>query len=743
MILAENKWKGTFAWLPEERYPDHQETYGTTFCEKEKYNYGVGLFRKCFNVNGKVNRMQLNISASVKYRVYLNEKFIGRGPAIQGGDYLNTDVLDYWFYDEYQDFESFLEKENCLGVEVCLQTGIQSDYSLGCGGLAFELTLWMSDGTKQVITSDDPMKCILDEGEVSPYFYDGTRGISEWKKKGYDDSGWYQAEKKFDKELIKKPIPHLQEEDVFAVNLTEACAAFRERMVVHKEECGYVGMELAAGCPLTFTLDFGKIHAGRIVLEAEGPEGTVITMHLGEIAGKIDSTLRLCLGSGKQSLETFNLQSLRYLTVTISNFKGTVRIDRLFIRDSYYPITQEGCFRCSDPQLNQIYEAGKYTLQMCRQDYHLDSPIHQEPLADPGDYLIESLMNYYAFGDRKLTALDIWRIAQMLKAHDGVMFHTSYSLLYVQMVWEYYLFSNDLDSVTEAVGAIEAVITRFRGYIGTRGIVENPPNYMFIDWVEVDNFNMHHPPKALGQASLTAMYYNALCLGAKLLRVCGKDTAADTWQLLAEDVKQAFHTNFWVPEAGLYCDGLNDDDYLPNNWVPANTEKQYFSQHTNSLAVLYGLAPEEYAEDIMEKVVSDAALIQAQPYFMHFVLEALYKCGLFEKFGLNQIRRYGKLLEECPTSLKEVWYGFDCDYSHAWGGTPTYQLPSKVLGIYPAEPGMTVISVNPMLGDLEWAEGRIPTPLGMIEVSVNRNGDRMDVQVRVPDGIQIATEVLR
>ena len=230
MIFAKNKWEGIFAWLPEERYPDHQKTYGTTFCEKKNDNYGVGLFRKSFEVNGRVKKMQLNISASVKYRVYLNEKFIGRGPAIQGGDYLNTDVLDYWFYDEYEGYEDFFEEKNCLCVEVCLQTGIQSDYSLGCGGLAFELTVWMEDGTKQVITSADPMKCLLDESAISPSFYDGAKGAGEWKKKDYDDSRWYPAEVKFKKALIKKPIPHLQEEDVFAEGIAEACSAFRERM---------------------------------------------------------------------------------------------------------------------------------------------------------------------------------------------------------------------------------------------------------------------------------------------------------------------------------------------------------------------------------------------------------------------------------------------------------------------------------------------------------------------------------
>lgn len=39
---------------------------------------------------------------------------------------------------------------------------------------------------------------------------------------------------------------------------------------------------------------------------------------------------------------------------------------------------------------------------------------------------------------------------------------------------------------------------------------------------------------------------------------------------------------------------------------------------------------------IMEQVMADDSLIAAQPYFLHFVLDALDAAGLFEKYGLAQ-----------------------------------------------------------------------------------------------------------
>ena len=259
---------------------------------------------------------------------------------------------------------------------------------------------------------------------------------------------------------------------------------------------------------------------------------------------------------------------------------------------------------------------------------------------------------------------------------------------------------------------------------------------MFMDWVPVGKYNLHHPPKAMGQAYLTAMYYNALLQGEQLLRLCGKETQSSYWKQKAVQLKEAFHRNFWREERGLYCDGLPGNEPSDDIWLPDNLSKTFFSQHTNTLAELYGLAPKEYHQALMTQVISDDTLIQAQPYFMHFVLNALAEFGLFEKYGLEQIRRWRALLEECPGSLKEVWYGFDCDYSHAWSGTPTYQLPARVLGVRPTKPGMTQIKIDPWLGDLTWAKGSVPTPYGMVKVFVEKQHDGIVLSLYVPNEIQ-------
>jgi hypothetical protein len=155
-----------------------------------------------------------------------------------------------------------------------------------------------------------------------------------------------------------------------------------------------------------------------------------------------------------------------------------------------------------------------------------------------------------------------------------------------------------------------------------------------------------------------------------------------------------------------------------------------FSRHTNALAVAYQLTPDGESAEIMRRIMNDTSLPPVQPYFMHFVFDALQQAGLFEDYGLREIRRWKALLEEHPSSLKECWD--NGDYSHAWGATPAYQLIARVLGVTPASPGFERVNLRPCLGDLERAEGHIPTPYGVIACRLERKDGKVQAKYKLP-----------
>lgn len=170
---------------------------------------------------------------------------------------------------------------------------------------------------------------------------------------------------------------------------------------------------------------------------------------------------------------------------------------------------------------------------------------------------------------------------------------------------------------------------------------------MFMDWVKVGDYNLHHPPKVMGVSCMTAFYFKALLNDAYICGLLGEDEKKKEYIKAAEHIKKSFNDNLFIEEKGLYCDGRNGSTpSIASRFMPQDIDGVYFSQHTNSLAVLYDLAPIERHMEIMEKVLNNKDLIQAQPYFMHFVLDAIHHAGLFGKYGNDQMRRWSVLLSE-------------------------------------------------------------------------------------------------
>ena len=67
---------------------------------------------------------------------------------------------------------------------------------------------------------------------------------------------------------------------------------------------------------------------------------------------------------------------------------------------------------------------------------------------------------------------------------------------------------------------------------------------------------------------------------------------------------------------------------------------------------------------------------------------------------------------------------------HAWGASPVYLLGKYYLGVRPTKAGYEEFEIRPVLGDLEWMEGDVPTPHGMIHVEMTRE----QVKVRSSEG---------
>jgi alpha-L-rhamnosidase len=685
----------------------------------------MALFRKEITLSEEPLEVAAWVSADVRYRIFINGRLAGRGPVDIGGDYRDKAKPRHWFYDSCDLTGYFHKGPNVIAAEVSIRNMVMSEVTTGKAGFLFEADIKAAGGESVKIASDMTWRGMPGDAYVATNVCDAGREPAGWMRAGFDDWGWPKACELCNADsgrwkLMASEIPPLME------------ARYMPRSIAMTR--GDV-KEMASGISISgqgsYRLDFDREITGYVNLKADGQAGAEVTISQNEMPeGKPQRLSRYILRDGLQFHEVHFLGGFQYLMVEV---KGNVRALEVGATFASYPVEYKGSFECSDQRLSELWRTCRWTNQLCMQSYYLDSPIHQEPIGCTGDYMIESLINYHAFGDRWLTRQDLRKTAMMLRKNKYDMFHTSYSLLWVQMLRDYYEHTADVETVNELAVDVHKLLKLFGSYVGETGLITEAPDYMFMDWVGVEGFNLHHPPAMIGMGYVTAFYYKALLDAQTMSRAIGQKARAGQYAGRAEAIRDAFNRQLWVQEKGLYRDGMSFvTKATPSEWLPQDRDIVTYTPQVNALAVLYDIAPKARHAAIMDEVLKGAGNIQ--PYFMHFVFEAMAQAAGFDANAVGQMRRWDAMMAEHPSSLKEMWNSGD--YSHAWGGSPGYQMSSKILGIMPMDAGFSNVCIRPQTCGLAWAKGLVPTPMGQVGVEWQRDSRRLAMNISLPKGMK-------
>jgi len=692
-----------FIWLDPKHYPEYQSG-----------KFSVVEFKRVIQADQPI---EIEICALARYMLFVNGNYIGRGPTSACGDYVNFGKIEEPYFDTYSlDYKGDIE----IKVLVTSVPTVLNEYDFGHSGL------WLR------VNSLDITRCETDENwdvrllseRKDVLFTDYTEKEEPYCKAKF-------IEKTFN--LEKSPVALLDEEKISPLNFT--------KLRVEGKKSGKT-------CLL-----FDKIYSAypNLFIKCDG-ECTVkmISTEEGD-AGRIEETIVT-----DRAVHHFSprMRSIGQIEIEIvNNGDSPVCLEEVYIDYIHYPVYEEGKFVSSDSFINKLYDVCMHTLKICRQSMHLDSPTHQEPLACTGDYYIQALIEYLSLGDCTLAEWDIKRTSRILRVQNGRLFHTTYSLIYPWWVYDHYMHTGDASVIDKQ--AIELLLNRFDSYMcRENGLLEFAPDYMFVDWVvasserdefldggnmmshgKMQGYSLHHPPKALGQSVLCMLYYNALTKIAELYKVLNDQKSAGECLKKAENLKKSINEHLYDKKKSLYVGGLNTPDRVEENgWLPKNTSVVYYLKQANVLSVLFGIAPKESRRGILEYVVKGLNKYEMQPYFYHFLLNALYDEGMFEEHGLRLIREYKSLIERCDKGLSEAWENMKCDYSHAWGATPAYTLKRALSGLEILEPGFKKIKLSPKLYDLESVDMEITTPYGKIEIC-QKKGEH--VSIKAPKEIEI------
>ena len=693
--------KVKYIWLDPTYYPEYQ---GDKLCLVE-FTREIEVDAPC----------KIEITANARYLLFVNDNYVGRGPASVGGDFLEGKI-DGAYYDTYEISDTGRLKIKAI---VTSTPTAMTEYNFGFSGFWARVTC---DG-QTVCQADDCWDAML---------------LNEWEHIHYVDY-IKEAEKphkaKYTSTLNVEPhtLAHLAETKIEPLDFEPLCASLGETV-----KRTFYFDKIYSAYP-HFTLECADTCTVKLTSSEQGDSGVIC-----------DTIVT------NKSISHFTprMRSVGQIEIEIEN-KGNspVRLTDLYIDYVRYPVYEIGAFNSSDSLINKIYDLCMHTLQICRQTIHLDSPTHQEPLACTGDYYIQSMIEYLSLADPTLAEWDIRRTSNLLHVQNGRIFHTTYSLIYPWWVKEHYMYTGDTSVIDKK--ALDLLLDRFDTYVAEdNGLLEYAPDYMFVDWVVADDesdgfldggnmmshgkvagYSLHHPPKALGQSVLCMFYYNALVNCAELYSVIGEYERACACRTKAEKMKSAINAHLYDSEKGLYVGGLNTPNRVESNqWLPENTSIVYYLKQANVLAVLFGIAPKEIRKSLLTYVTTDLTKLEMQPYFYHFLLNALYNEGVFGECGFDLIRRYESLIQKCDKGLSEAWENMRCDYSHAWGAAPAYALKRALSGYEIVEAGCKKIKLSPCLFDLESAELEITTPYGKIEISLEKG---KDVSIKVPKDIEV------
>jgi alpha-L-rhamnosidase len=707
---------------------------GTTGADQAQAT--VGCFRKLITLKTAPRQVAAWISADRHYRLTINGRMVSKGPTDPGADYPggknrgNTGLT----YCDYRDLTpAFHAGVNVITVEV-FAAQLSSWYgSSGHPGLFFQARITAADASVSTLQADASWR-----GRGADYFRPGRDGIdylaaqepAGWQSAGFDDASWLACAR------ITSSWPNLQTSQIppmrevvyplarlvrVSPGIETLAAPFRKGHAVTLKTDG------------SLSLQYDRVLSAYVRLKIKGGAGATLRLALNETnapGGLRTATLHL--DGGEQTFETPFYSSFTVINLTAAHVTQPIEIQDVTALFVSYPVTDKGAFSCSDSHLDRLWEASRWATRLCMQDHYLDSPDHQEPICDPGDYMIEALLNAYAFAEPALTRQELRKFGALLAANHYINFHTSYALLWLQMLLDYYDTTGDVSLVRELSPQAFGLLDRFATWRGKNGLISEAPDYMFMDWVEIAGIGCHHPPAVIGQGYLTAFYYRALADAARVADLVGEKSKATAFRLLRPQVAAAFQRELWNPKKGFYRDGKPfQTSVKPGQWLPADTDIETFSPHVNVLAVLYDLAPKEQQTAILTRVMKGSPL-NCQPYFYHFVFNALDHVGMFEEYATAEMKRWE--INPQTGSFREMWTSGD--WSHAWGGTPLYQLSSKVLGVTPETPGFDRIAIRPTLCDLWWARGRVPTPHGNVDVSWQRTENGLQLDVTVPPGAE-------
>ena len=752
-------------------------------------------FRTEFDLDHRAE-LSLQLSADVRYRVWVDGRLIGDGPPLSAPAAVYVD-----------DHRISVEPgRHCLAVVVRC-TGVEPGRR---AGLLAELRS-PNHGVLRA-TGDERWRCrtadawaidtaAFEMNRFEPYqeVFDARREPVGWQQAGFDDSGWERPVPVAAagdglpsgqwQTLLPRPIPPMEESEIRPVSLTvEECLWLEPRtrpdlsirlsqvgrplnraQIVDEDHLLNGWGPAVLRCSddhlrdhtvdgvydPCVTLDLGRQQTAYIELEVDGPAGAVVDIGVAErlVDGHFNNAIegqfacRVVLAGRRLRWRSMAWRGFRYLRLRVGRTGPAgepVVIHSLRVVRTRYRFVDAGSFECADPQLNGVFELCRETVRLCAHESIMDTPWREQAqwLGDVSAVTAPAIRTLFAdtalvekFIDQAARSQhDLGTLASISNgaARPGV--RPTQDIPDYTLWWVIDLLEHyDFTGDLELLRRCLPVLRRvLSGFARHRTEYGTAASF---GWVFIDWADVDTDGEC---AALNAIYHGALRSAAEIAERLGATDDHDRWSEEADRLRAGCLERFWSPEDQLFFDAVHPD----------GTRSTKISEQTNFAAIRFGLIDGEPARRLADRVLRSDRATEAQPFFASVLVDALHRVGRTDR-ALQLIGdRWGeRMLDRGATSCYEEWgingswrsgeyAGFLRTESHAWGAHPATFLIKNLIGLQILEPGRSRVRIDPYPG-LDYSSS-YPTPWGPLRVTVDSSDpERPIITASAPASVQL------
>ncbi|TDQ09474.1 alpha-L-rhamnosidase-related protein [Pedobacter metabolipauper] len=739
--------------------PDFNRPWNSSWIAAANDNgkdYGIYYFRKSITLASKPSAFIIHVSADNRYKLFVNGTLISLGPA--RGDTF------YWNYETVNLAPYLTTGKNTISALVFNEAEYRPEAQIS---VRTAFIIQGNSAYEEILNTSNTWKCIRDAGHqpVPGYFFAASKGEmvdmkqtvkGDWTAADYDDSTWPEATKVSDGRLkgmawgidwglVPSTLPQMEMtrqritklRSAIGINIPATLSTgstFPERktpitipantavtLLLDQtfETNAYITLNFSRGKDAGISLGYAE------TLYERGSNGTRKgnrnEVEGKEFIGRKDSLI--ADGSNGQSFTTLNFRTYRYIRLFVQTKNEPLVIDDLYGTFTGYPFKKAAVFNTDNNEIKQILDIGWRTARLNAWETYTDCPYYEQ-LQYIGDTRVQAMISYYNTSDDRLARnainlIDHSRLAEGITKScyptRGTQIISPFSLWYIGMLHDYWMYRNDSGFIKDKLVGARAVLDFFSKYQQDDGSVKDTPYWAFVDWAG----NMGGGPK--GSDGCAAIYDLQLLWAyqwaAEMEAHIGLKDLARIYNQKATQLKATIQRKYWDPVKKMYAD---------------TKEKNGYSQHVNSLAILTGMVSAAEMPAVVKGLLNDKSLTQCTVYFKYYLNQALVKAGLGNDYmswlGIwRENIALGLTTWAEDSSLQTV--RSEC---HAWGASPNIEFFRTVLGIDSYAQGFSKIKIEPHLGTITDVSGEIPHPNGKVFVKYLLEGSKWKINIMLP-----------